>query len=60
VFAISFVISTIVMSIYNITSITLLQCFYTDVDICNQLRRSYIVNTNRPKEMENIVLSLMK
>ena len=35
VFVISFVLSSIIMEIYQITAITLLQCLYTDVDLCN-------------------------
>lgn len=36
IFFISYVMAAIFMSVYAITSLTLLQCLYADVDLCNQ------------------------
>lgn len=48
------------MNVYQITSLTLLQCLYTDVDICNQKGKDVFKGTNRPKEMSSIVKSISK
>jgi hypothetical protein len=34
VLAISYIMASIFMSVYSITSLTLLQCLYADVDLC--------------------------
>ena len=36
VFCISYLIASIFMGVYTIVSITVLQCMYTDIDICDQ------------------------
>lgn len=35
-FLLSYIMAAQVMSVYQITSLTILQCLYADVDICNQ------------------------
>jgi hypothetical protein len=35
IFFISYVIASVFMSVYQITSLSMLQCLYADVDICN-------------------------
>ena len=36
IFWISYLIASVFMGVYTVVSITILQCMYTDVDICNQ------------------------
>lgn len=35
IFVVSYSMGAIFMNVYSMTSLTLLQCLYTDVDICN-------------------------
>lgn len=35
IFVISYLIASIIMGVYTVVSITLLQCMYTDIDICD-------------------------
>lgn len=60
VFMISYLMSSVFMRVYSMTSLTLLQCLYADVDICNQLGINKFENKRRPKEMENVVEMLRK
>ena len=55
VFALSYVMGSVFMSVYSISSLTLLQCLYADVDICDQLGREKFSSKYRPREMESVV-----
>ena len=50
---ISFVMSSIFMDVYAVISLTILQCLYTDVDICRQNREANAIENGqyRPAEM---------
>jgi hypothetical protein len=52
--------AAVFMSVYSMTSLTLLQCLYADVDICNQLGNDKFTNKQRPKEMHSVVNMLRK
>ena len=56
----SYMLATVFMEVYGVTSLTILQCLYTDVDICNQFKEDPLNNANRPIEMEGIVAMLKK
>lgn len=56
----SFLMANIFMQIYGITSLTILQCLYTDVDIQAQKKVDPMNNNNRPAEMEEVVKMLKK
>ena len=56
----SFMLSNVFMGVFSITSLTILQCLYTDVDICNQHKEDPMNNANRPIEMESIVQMIKK
>jgi hypothetical protein len=56
----SFLMATVFMEVFSITSLTILQCLYTDVDICNQHKEDPHNNANRPIEMESIVQMIKK
>ena len=60
VFAFTFVIATLFMSMYTTTATALLHCLFADVDICKQNDIDYLVGSNRPKEMRGIVKALAK
>lgn len=52
IFLISFAISSVFMDIYAVISLTILQCLYTDVDICRQNQEGDALNNRyRPAEM---------
>lgn len=56
----SFLLANIFIGVFSITSLTILQCLYTDVDICNQNKEDPLNNANRPIEMEGIVAMIKK
>lgn len=56
----TFLLANVFMGVFSITSLTVLQCLYTDVDICNQNKEDPMNNTNRPIEMESLVQMLKK
>ena len=56
----SYVLASIFMSIYSIVSISLLQCLYADVDLCNQSGEDIWASKQRPIEMAGIVNILRK
>lgn len=60
VFAISYIMASIFMSVYSITSLTLLQCLYADVDLCKQAGSDIWESKQRPTEMRSIVNKLRK
>lgn len=57
IFFISFAMSSIFMDTYAVISIAVLQCLYTDVDICRQ-EGDALNNRYRPAEMQAIVNAL--
>jgi len=59
-FLLSYIMAAQVMSVYQITSLTILQCLYADVDICNQKHLDEYESRYRPKEMEEVVNMLKK
>lgn len=58
IFVLSWAMASIFMEVYSIVSLSILQCLYADVDICNQNREDPMNNQFRPEEMEDIVMSL--
>ena len=60
VFAITYTISHLFMSMYTTTATCVLHCLFADVDICKQLDYDEVVGRNRPKEMKSIVRVLSK
>ena len=52
--------ASIVMSVFQMTSLTILQCLFADCDICDQLGQDKFWSTNRPSEMEDLILTLKK
>lgn len=56
----SYVVAHVFAGLSDITSVTLLQCLYADMDICKQLSRDEYEGTHRPKEMAHIVKCLKK
>lgn len=60
VFLLSYLMAAIFMSVYAITSLTLLQCLYADVDLCKQYGADVYEAKQRPKEMAYIVKILRK
>jgi choline transporter-like protein 2/4/5 len=57
---ISYLMANIFMSVYSITSLTLLQCLYADVDLCKQSDSDIWESKQRPVEMRSIVNKLRK
>jgi len=60
IFVISYLMASVFMSVYYVTSLTVLQCLYVDVDICNQKEVNQFKSQNRPVEMEDIIGTLRK
>ena len=60
VFAFTYGIATLFMGMYTTTAAALLHCLFADVDICKQQDIDFLVGTNRPPEMKNIVKHLAK
>jgi hypothetical protein len=60
IFLQSLMMATIFMNVYDSVSLTILQCLWADVDICNQNKQDALNGANRPKEMEYIVELLLK
>jgi hypothetical protein len=44
----SYLLANVFMEVFSITSLTILQCLYTDVDICNQHKEDPMNSSNRP------------
>lgn len=59
VFLMSLVVANVFMEVLSSASLTILQCFYTDVDICEQSKTDIFNNKNRPVEMQEIVEMLV-
>ena len=55
IFIISYVMAVMFMSIFSVTSMTLLQCLYVDFDFVKHKGLYYYQNENRPREMMRIV-----
>ena len=55
IFIISFVMASMFMSVFSVTSMTLLQCLYVDFDFAKHKGLHFHQNSNRPKEMIRIV-----
>ena len=51
IFAQSLMMATIFMNVYDSVSLTIMQCLWADVDICNQNREDALDGSNRPREM---------
>lgn len=62
VFAISYLISSVFMSIYSVTSTSMLQCFLVDVELSKKEGKEdpEIDGQHRPKEMESLVRTLRR
>lgn len=60
IFVMSYLVATVFMSVYSIISLTILQCLYADVDICNQNKEDVYDGRFRPQEMDSIVNMLKK
>jgi choline transporter-like protein 2/4/5 len=60
IFLQSMMMATIFMNVYDSVSLTIMQCLWADIDICNQNREDALDGSNRPKEMEQIVEILLK
>jgi len=60
VFLLSYLMAAIFMSVYSITSLSLLQCLYADVDLCKQSDTDIWQSKQRPAEMSGIVKRLKK
>lgn len=60
IFLMSYSMATTFMEVYGGVSLAILQCLYTDVDICNQEGKVPMDNSNRPEEMNNIIGILAK
>jgi len=58
IFVLSWAMATIFMEVYSTVSLSVLQCLYADVDICNQNREDPMNNQFRPAEMEDVVMTL--
>lgn len=56
----SYLMAAIFMSVYAITSLSLLQCLYADVDLCQQDGTDAMASKQRPAEMTAIVKRLKK
>jgi hypothetical protein len=52
--------ATTFMEVYGGVSLAVLQCLYTDVDICNQEGKVPMDNSNRPEEMNYVIGLLAK
>lgn len=44
IFVLSWALASIFMEVYSVVSLAILQCLYTDVDICNQQREDPMNN----------------
>ena len=60
IFLMSYVMAALFMSVYSTTSLTILQCLYADVDICDQHNQDKFNQKRRPKEMAGVVTYLRK
>lgn len=60
IFLMSYMMATTFMEVYSGVSLAILQCFYADVDICNQTGKVPMDNRNRPKEMNYIISMIAK
>lgn len=57
-FFFSFMMASVFMDVYNTTSLAILQCLYTDVDILEQQNLDKMDGSNRPPEMDDVVRML--
>lgn len=55
IFIMSWALATIFMEVYSIVSLCILQCLYTDVDICRAQGEDPFDNRYRPNEMADVV-----
>lgn len=60
IFVISYTMAYMFMSIFSITSMTLLQCLYVDIDLSKHGGKKLKQNENRPKEMRKLVEAVTK
>lgn len=60
VFLFSYIMASIFMSVYQTTSLTILQCLYADVDLVDQAGGNKYSHEHRPAEMEDVVNMLRK
>lgn len=60
IYMMSYMMATSFMQIYSGVSLAILQCLYTDVDICQQLGRVPMDNQNRPDEMNDVIELISK
>jgi hypothetical protein len=54
----SYKMASAFMDVYDLTSLAVLQCFYTDVSIVKQKGKDQFDNFNRPTEM-NVVFEMI-
>lgn len=60
IFVISWALATIFMEVYATVSLTILQCLYTDVDLCKSNNEDPFANAFRPSEMNDVIDMLAK
>ena len=63
VYVLSYIIASIFMSVYAITSISLLQCFLTDVELSKKEKDGTLDGKDgkhRPKELDALVTALTR
>mmetsp|Transcript_5755 Transcript_5755/g.9854 ORF Transcript_5755/g.9854 Transcript_5755/m.9854 type:complete len:137 (-) Transcript_5755:41-451(-) len=60
IFLISLMMANVFMEIYSSVSLSMLQCFYADVDICNQNHEDSLNSRSRPEEMHNVVAMIVR
>ena len=61
VFALTYIISTLFMEVYSITSLSLLHCFLTDVELTKKGGEGGMADgKHRPKELDHLVNAIRK
>lgn len=60
VFIISFIISSLFMSIFGVAGTTLLQCFLVDVELNKKAGKGDEDGSHRPRELDHLIKALRK
>ena len=55
IFIISFTFTSIFLSIYNVSSTSIMQCFIVDVEISKKEGRDHVYGDNRPEELSDLI-----
>ena len=55
IFIISFTFTSIFLSIYNVSSTSIMQCFIVDVEICKKEGRGDVYGDHRPPELAGLI-----